>query len=175
MRTVSVFIAVFGAAMGLIAASTQLSLADVPLKGSFLANKECPAFQSFRRAPIQMEHKSNLVTLTNCWQRTPRSQLTTEFGSKMLHHPNVGCVLTAGFFGRRMPAHKVLDRLPALQPRTRLSSCYRSVGSLAFVRATTPNQNAQVKGQTNSTPPTLRYMDSGHSHVNENTAMYLWN
>jgi ribonuclease T2 len=49
MRTVRVFIAVFGAAMGLIVASTQLSLADVSLKGSFLANKECLAFQSFRK------------------------------------------------------------------------------------------------------------------------------
>jgi len=67
MRTVSVFIAVFGAAMGLIAASTQLSLADVPLKGSFLANKECPAFQSFRKgtnpdgAQVESGHSYQLL------------------------------------------------------------------------------------------------------------------
>ena len=67
MRTVPVFIAVFGAAMGLIAASTQLSLADVPLKGSFLANKECPAFQSFRKgtnpggAKVESGHSYQLL------------------------------------------------------------------------------------------------------------------
>jgi ribonuclease T2 len=36
-------------ATGLIALLTCPSLADVPLSGSFLATKECPAFQSFRK------------------------------------------------------------------------------------------------------------------------------
>lgn len=36
-------------ATGLIAVLTSPSLADVPLSGSFLATKECPAFQSFRK------------------------------------------------------------------------------------------------------------------------------
>jgi len=49
MRNIPAFLAVCSAAVGLIVASTHLSLADVPLKGSFLANKDCPAFQSFRK------------------------------------------------------------------------------------------------------------------------------
>ena len=67
MRTVPGFVAAFGAAMGLIAASTQLSLADVPLKGSFLANKECPAFLSFRKgtnpggAKVESAHSYQLL------------------------------------------------------------------------------------------------------------------
>jgi ribonuclease T2 len=37
-------------ALGLIAASVHGSLADVAVSGSFLATKNCPAFQSFRKA-----------------------------------------------------------------------------------------------------------------------------
>jgi ribonuclease T2 len=48
MRKVLAFMAVFSTAIGLIL-SADLVLADVPLKGSFLAMKECPAFQSFRK------------------------------------------------------------------------------------------------------------------------------
>ena len=48
MRKVPPLLAVFSAAAGLIA-STNLSLADISLNGSFLATKECPAFQSFRK------------------------------------------------------------------------------------------------------------------------------
>jgi len=50
MRRIRAFVAAFSAAIGLIGASTHPSWADVPLKGSFLATKECPAFQSFRKA-----------------------------------------------------------------------------------------------------------------------------
>src|SRR5262249_38409768 len=49
MRKIPAFLAVCSAAIGLIAPSTHLSFADVPLEGSFLANKDCPAFQSFRK------------------------------------------------------------------------------------------------------------------------------
>jgi ribonuclease T2 len=49
MRKITAFVAIFSAATGLISASTHLSLAEVPLSGSFLATKECPAFQSFRK------------------------------------------------------------------------------------------------------------------------------
>ena len=48
MGRIHAFLVIFSA-LGLIAASTHYSLADIPLKGSFLATKECPAFQSFRK------------------------------------------------------------------------------------------------------------------------------
>jgi ribonuclease T2 len=49
MRKILAFVAMVGSATGLIAVLTSPSLADVPLSGSFLATKECPAFQSFRK------------------------------------------------------------------------------------------------------------------------------
>jgi ribonuclease T2 len=47
MRKMPALLAVFSAATCLIA--VHLSLAEVALNGSFLATKECPAFQSFRK------------------------------------------------------------------------------------------------------------------------------
>src|SRR5262249_19896824 len=43
--------------------STQLSLADVSLKGSFLVNKECLAFQSFRKRHQSRWSKSRVWSL----------------------------------------------------------------------------------------------------------------
>ncbi len=49
MRKIFPLMAIVGLATGLLGVLTCPSLADVPLNGSFLATKECPAFQSFRK------------------------------------------------------------------------------------------------------------------------------
>ena len=76
---------------GWIVASAHVSLADVAVRGSFLATKDCPAFQSFRKATnpggVRTEAGHSYPLLA---KNAPHATHYHAFGSRAPRLPNAG-------------------------------------------------------------------------------------
>ena len=132
---------------GWIVASAQVSLADVAVRSSFLATKDCPAFQSFRKATnpggVRTEAGHSYPLLAKNAPHATHYRVRIEGAAP----PERWVSVTCGNYWEETANSGLRDSEPAaaLPADNELSLFYPSAGSPLSVRTTTTNLNARVR------------------------------
>jgi hypothetical protein len=140
------------------------------MSGSFLANADCPAFQSFRKGAnpggvkIEVGHSYPLIAKNAANATHYRIRID---GAAP---PERWVSLSCGSVKENTNIAQGSEAVVTLQVKSNRSLSYHSGGNPASVRVTTTSQSAQVKRQTASTRTTSYYMAFGRNLADENTA-----
>ena len=161
------------AAAGWVAISACGASADVAASGSFVATKDCPAFQSFRKGTnpggVKIETGHSYPLLAKNASNVTHYRIRIDGASPPERWVSVDC----GSYTMRERTTAARIALPsAIAPLGSIGRrrFYLSAGSLPSARDTLTSANVEVRPPVALMPPTSRYMASGLNHAGNNIA-----